>query len=39
MEYYNAEKKKRDDKLEASREKNRVRARERHLHLKQNKNE
>jgi hypothetical protein len=29
MEYYNAEKKKRDDKLEASREKNRERARER----------
>jgi hypothetical protein len=30
MEYYNAEKKKRDDKLEASREKNRARARERY---------
>jgi hypothetical protein len=30
MEYYNAEKKKRDDKLEASREKNRERARERY---------
>jgi hypothetical protein len=35
MEYYNAEKKKRDDKLEASREKNRARARERYLHPKQ----
>jgi hypothetical protein len=35
MEYYNAEKKKRDDKLEAAREKNRAKARERHLYLKQ----
>jgi hypothetical protein len=35
MEYYNAEKKKRDDKLEASREKHRERARERYLHPKQ----
>lgn len=35
MEYYNAEKKKRDDKLEATRERNRARARERHLYLKQ----
>jgi hypothetical protein len=35
MEYYNAEKKKRDDKLEATRERNRIKARERHLSLKQ----
>lgn len=36
MEYYNAEKKKRDDKIEKAKELNRQRARERNRRLKQN---
>ena len=39
MEYYNEEKKKRDDKISETMERNRARSRERYLNSKQNNNE